>query len=132
MTIRGEIVWSIKGRRHDQSSLIFEVPSTIADARTVPATAAPCVAHQCSPPIWRGKLTVEGRGEPAAPLRGSNFGDIGWTRTDHEGDTETGNEPTDNELIGMSGSGDDCSPDANDQATHEHADTATEAIPGRG
>ena len=86
------------------------------------------VVHQSS----EGQLTVEGRGEPATPLRGSNFGYIGWTRADHEGDTETGNESTDDELVGMSGSGDDCSPDANDQATHEHADTATEAIPGRG
>ena len=79
-----------------------------------------------------GKLTVEGRGEPATPLRGSNFGDICRARGDHEGDTKAGNEPTDDELVGMSGSGDDCSPDANDQATHEHANTATEAIPGRG
>ena len=80
----------------------------------------------------KGKLTGEGRGEPATPLRGSNFGDIGRTRGDQEGATETDDESTGDELVSKSGSGHDCSPDANDHTTSEYAGTATEAIPGSG
>ena len=65
-------------------------------------------------------------------MRGSDFDCIGRTRAVHEGTTEAENETACNELVNMSGGGDNCSPDANDQATHEHADTATEVVPGRG
>jgi hypothetical protein len=82
--------------------------------------------------LIEGDLTVIERGELATPLRGSNFNDIGRSRAGHEGNTETENESTGNELVGTSGGGDDCSSDADDQAAHEHADTATEAVPGRG
>ena len=53
MTIRGGMTWKIRGRRHDQSLLIFEVPRTIADEIMPPAIPAPGVAHQCSPAIER-------------------------------------------------------------------------------
>ena len=53
MTVRAGMAWKIRGRRHDQSPLIFEVPRTIADAATLPAIAAPGTVHQYSPPIER-------------------------------------------------------------------------------
>ena len=85
------------------------------------------------PPVGRRRRpTVVERGELATPLWGRNFDDVGRCRAVHEGDTEAENESTSDELVDARGGSDDCSPNANDQATHEHADTPTEAVPGRG
>jgi hypothetical protein len=85
------------------------------------------------PPIGRRcGLTVVERGELATPLWGRNFDDVGRCRAVHEGATEAENESSGDELVDACGGGDDCGPDADDQATREYAGTPTEAVPGEG
>ena len=66
------------------------------------------------------------------PLWGSNFYDIGRCCAGHDEDAKAENESTGNVLANLYGGGDGCSPDANGQATHEHACTATKAVSRRG
>lgn len=80
---------------------------------------------------WDGSsepTAVVESGKTSTPLRGSNFDDVRGGGASKDGDTETENETTSNELIlGICGR-DDGRTNANDNSSDEHASTTSETI----
>lgn len=67
-------------------------------------------------------------GHTTTPLRRADFNAVGRSRGGEDGDTETEDETTSNELVAVVGRGNDGSSDANDPSTNEHTGTSSPAI----